>query len=331
MPDSGDGVAEGQAGFGVPRRAPGAAVCVEQSGSPEGCQGIHAQQDGCGAQDCPVGPLPLGLNTEVGAAVLEGDLDLPAPDEPPEDVDGIGGDVGAEECLGFEVAGRIAHQHPADRYRRAAVVPDGGVGGDVEDLGPVSVPVGHRDRAPGALRVGQPALEFGQARALDGLASAFPGLAFRGWGEQTGIESQTADHGHAGAHSRQQIKGGKGAVANHDDPAVGQPPANTEDGLPSPVGQPFVPMAAIGVVALRRRQHGQKWQGHGARRPRHRRQHHQAKPSQAAGLDEMLLAGAHRVTINASGRDLWSPSALNGVIDADHYRPVGDEAVKNHP
>jgi len=40
--------------------------------------------------------LPLGLNAEVGAAVLEGDLDLPAPDEPPEDVDGIGSDVGAD-------------------------------------------------------------------------------------------------------------------------------------------------------------------------------------------------------------------------------------------
>ena len=45
----------------------------------------------------------------------------------------------------------------------------------------------------------------------------------------------------------------------------------------------------------------------------------------------MLLAGAHRVTIDGSGRKLWSPSALNGVIDADHYRPVGDQAVKNQP
>ena len=182
MSDGGDGVAEGQAGFGVPRRAPGAAVCVEQSGSPEGFHGIHAQQDGSGAQDCLVGPLPLGLNTEVGAAVLESDLDLPAPDEPPEDVDGISGDVCAEECLGFEVAGRIAHQYLADRNRRAAVVLDGGVGGDVEDLGPVSVPVGHRDRAPDGLRVGQPALEFGQARALDHLASTFTRLALCGWG-----------------------------------------------------------------------------------------------------------------------------------------------------
>ncbi len=188
--------------------------------------------------DTESGSIPWRRGAHRAAArVLEGDLDLPAPDEPPEDVDGIGGDVSAEECLGFEVAGGIAHQYPAYRHRRTAVVPDGGVGGDVEDLGPVSIPVGHRDRAPDGLHVVQPALEFGQPRALDGLASTFTGLALRGWAEQIGIESQTADHGHAGAHSRQKIKRGKGAVADHDDPAVGQPPANTEDGLPSPVGQ----------------------------------------------------------------------------------------------
>ena len=106
---------------------------------------------------------------------------------------------------------------------------------------------------------------------------------------------------------------------------------NTSPGRNSDGRQPLVPVAAIGMVALRRCQHGQKWQGHGAARPRHRRQHHQAKPSQAAGFDEMLLAGAYRVTIDGSGRKLWSPSALNGVIDADHYRPVGDQAVKNQP
>ena len=229
VPNGGNGIAEGQAGLAVPRGSPGAGVGIEQLGRPEGRQGIHAQQHGRGAQDGQVGPLPLGLNAVVGAAFLEGDLDLPAPDEPPQDVDGVGDNIGAEEGLGFKVAGRIADQHPADRHRRAAVIPDGGVGDDVEELCLVSVPVGHRDRAPDGRLIGQTALEFGQARALYGLAPAFTRLALRGRGEQVGVQAQTADHGDAGAHSRQQIERGKGAVADHNDATVGQPTANAEN------------------------------------------------------------------------------------------------------
>ena len=50
VPDGSDGVAEGEAVFGVPRRPLGAGVRVEQRSRPEGCQGIHTQQDRCCAK-----------------------------------------------------------------------------------------------------------------------------------------------------------------------------------------------------------------------------------------------------------------------------------------
>src|SRR5580765_3656675 len=68
---------------------------------PEGDERVETKQRRGGAQNCEVGPLALSFDAEMGARVLEGDLQLPAGDEPLEDIDGSGVEIGTEEGLGW--------------------------------------------------------------------------------------------------------------------------------------------------------------------------------------------------------------------------------------
>ena len=63
-------------------------------------------------------PLALGLDPEVVAHLAEGDVDLPAPDIPSEDLQRFARRIGAKESLRIEPAHRIAQQNPADWHDR---------------------------------------------------------------------------------------------------------------------------------------------------------------------------------------------------------------------
>ena len=69
--------------------------------SPEGDKGEQRQQGRRGAGDGFVGPLALSFDAEMGAGVLEGDLKLPAGDEPLKDINSSGVEIGTEEGLGW--------------------------------------------------------------------------------------------------------------------------------------------------------------------------------------------------------------------------------------
>ncbi len=75
---------------------------------PEGDQREQAKQSRGGAQSGEVGPLALSFDAEMGAGILEGDLKLPVGDEPSEDIDGSGVEIGTEEGLRLESAKWIA-------------------------------------------------------------------------------------------------------------------------------------------------------------------------------------------------------------------------------
>ena len=123
---------------------------------------------------------------------------------------------------------------------------------------------------------------------------------------------------------------GKAAVTHEDDIAVGQPSAELARALTGPVGQQLVPAATLSIGALRWRQQGQDRQGLHDARPRDRRQHHEAQPAQAAGLDEMATTGADGITIDAARRDLPSPPTLDGVVHADDNWSIRHEAIDDH-
>src|ERR1700694_3724905 len=101
MPDlstDGDGIAEGAVRLWVPSGSGGSERRVgSEVMGPEGDQREQAKQRRGGAQDGEVGPLALSFDAEMGAGVLEGDLKLPTGDEPLEDIDGSGVEIGGEE------------------------------------------------------------------------------------------------------------------------------------------------------------------------------------------------------------------------------------------
>jgi hypothetical protein len=95
MPDlsahGGDGIAEGAVRLGVPSGGGGSEWLVGcEVMRPEGDERVETKQRRGGAQNGEVGPLTLSFDAEMGARVLEGDLKLPAGDEPLEDIDGSG-------------------------------------------------------------------------------------------------------------------------------------------------------------------------------------------------------------------------------------------------
>ena len=121
MPDlsahRGDGIAEGAVRLWVPGGSRGSERRVSSEVMrPEGDERAQAEQRRGGTQDREVGPLSLGFDAEMGAGVLEGDLKLPAGDEPLEDIDGSGVAIGTEEGLGLKFAQRIADQQPSNRH-----------------------------------------------------------------------------------------------------------------------------------------------------------------------------------------------------------------------
>src|SRR3954451_17006540 len=100
--------------------------------SPERDEGEQAEQGRGGASDSLIGPLALGLDAEVAADLGEGDLHAPAANEPAQDIEWIGGEIGAQEGLRAELILAVAHQHVADRNVVAGMRPDGRAADDLD-------------------------------------------------------------------------------------------------------------------------------------------------------------------------------------------------------
>src|SRR5690242_21824773 len=100
--------------------------------SPKGEKGEQAEQGGGGSRDGLIGPLALGLDAEMATDLGEGDLGAPAASKPAQDIERIGGEIGAQEGLRAELALAVAHQHVADRDVVAGMRPDGGAADDLD-------------------------------------------------------------------------------------------------------------------------------------------------------------------------------------------------------
>src|SRR3954470_3279630 len=100
--------------------------------SPECDEGEQAEQSGGGAGDGPIGPLALGFDAEVATDLGKGDLGAPAANEPAQDIEWIGREIGAQEGLRAELIFAVAHQHVADRDTMARMRPDSGAADDLD-------------------------------------------------------------------------------------------------------------------------------------------------------------------------------------------------------
>src|SRR5271168_5114749 len=149
---------------------------------------------------------------------LEGDLDLPAVDEPADDLDRVRLEVGAEEGLGFHlVLGLpfgLTDEDPADRNgREAAVIPEGGACRDLDGAVGPAIPERDGEALPERCRILEDLHEPRHAAALDGWTSAAFWLRLREV-EQSRIQAQACDDGGMGADGGEEFDGGECAVGN---------------------------------------------------------------------------------------------------------------------
>jgi len=109
---SADCVAEGQASLFIPGSGVWARIAGEQIAGPERYEAVKPEQGRGGSQDSFVGPLPLGLDTRMGAGLGERDLDLPAANEHCDDGCRLEGGICAEESL-WVISGQYRIDDPA--------------------------------------------------------------------------------------------------------------------------------------------------------------------------------------------------------------------------
>ena len=84
---------------------------------------------------------------------------------------------------------------------------------------------------------------LGSLRTAESFFNRFPligrsAAAFTLWrreGEQVGIEPQPGDDADVFAHRGEEFDGGKGAVGDQNDVAIGQPAVDLQGGLPRPI------------------------------------------------------------------------------------------------
>lgn len=108
-------------------------------------------------------PLALGFDARVGTHFLVSDFQLPAANEPFQDLNGIGGQVSAKESPGFELSFRVTNENPTNgNSRLSRTIPDRCPAGNFYLGGTFSIPVGHCHDLPIGLRVNQHFCQFGQ-------------------------------------------------------------------------------------------------------------------------------------------------------------------------
>ena len=292
---------------------------------PEGDEREQAKQRRGGAQNGEVGPLALSFDAEMGAAFLEGDLQLPARDEPLEDIDGSGVEIGAEEGLRWS--------SPSGSRTSSHRIGTGGKPPWYQTAVPVASSTMRLVRPYQRATVWRCQTVLGSCSTWLSLARRLPldrrssaaRTSGRCGGIKTGVEAQPGDDADIASDGGEELDGGKRGVADDDDAAARQPAVDLQSGLAGPVQQRLGRAWLAGIEALGRRKHGEKGQAHDAAGPRYVDQQLRGQPAQATGLDEVSLGGADRVTIDAAGADLVPPAPLDGVVDANDHGGIGAE------
>jgi hypothetical protein len=148
-----NGIGKGGLCLGIPGSLTDREVAfLGQTMRQQGDDREESQQDWRSAGDREVGPLTLGLDSQMSSDFLKGHLHLPAPEEPLQNFARLLVELGAEQSASFEFAQRISHQDPTDGYwRQARVIPDSGTRSQFYQTLTLPIPV--IDEQPLPLRV----------------------------------------------------------------------------------------------------------------------------------------------------------------------------------
>ena len=118
VPDQRDGVRKGWFSFGIPsRRTNRKWFILCQAMSQNGNQRKRTQQGWCCACDRQIGPLALRFNTQMRTGFFKGDFDIPAHNEPGQDLQWGCRLVRGKKGSGVKLTQGVTNQHPADRQR----------------------------------------------------------------------------------------------------------------------------------------------------------------------------------------------------------------------
>src|SRR3712207_4067528 len=80
----------------------------------------QSQQSRCGSPYRQIRPLPLGLEPEMPPCLLKSNFQLPAHDEPRDNLLWVSFKVGTQQSLSFELSLRVSDKDPAHRYGEQA-------------------------------------------------------------------------------------------------------------------------------------------------------------------------------------------------------------------
>src|SRR6266542_6561015 len=139
-------------------------VASGQAGSQQSHQGEQSKQDRAGASNGAIRPLTLRYKAEVSTNLLEGDLDTPTENKPRKDLFGRTVQPSTQQGDRIKALFRIANEDPADRqWREAAVIPDGGGGGNLDSAGALPIPVRNAERLPTCVATGEDFFRVGKS------------------------------------------------------------------------------------------------------------------------------------------------------------------------
>ena len=283
------------------------------------------------------GPLALGLDAEVAARLLEGDLQLPAQHEPGQDLRRGRRPGRCRAAPGWRsgpAGSRMSTQRSGTGgrplwYQTAVSEATSTV------RGPSPVPVGDGERGPGGRRVG------GARR--ERRAAARPSRA----GGPSAPAGGAGPARRARASRRSRVTTSIGLARRAQRPAARWPHSRCRRrrrsrGRAASAGQRRSSCRAQSVSVLCRRPRCWSCRSEGARVVRNgsaqtrpaqgmRHQQHQAEPAQPADLDEVVLARAHRVAIEPLGRDLGPQRRSIVSSRPTTSGPVGANAATSRP
>src|SRR4051794_19036570 len=111
-----------------------------------------------------------------------------------------------------------------------------------------------------------------------------------------------------------------------------RPPAlPLKNHLSRPTQYWFVRLPPFLRRALTGRKTGEKWQGPRAGGPGHGSQQQETHPAQAAGFHKMRVRTANRIAVDSPSLNLFTASALDGIVNAQHNRTGGNESFYQEP
>lgn len=280
----GQGIREGQQGFGIPGGLTNRKGWVfSQLMSKHRDQGNNPQPCRSRALNSHIRPRARSFHPKMRASFMEGDLNWPTLDKPWHDLDAGSALIGPKPCLGRKFALRITQKLPAERHgNNPGMGPQGGARSQRSVAANASLPV-DGDHLPDGFGINE---AFCQRRLTFPFHRWSPVLVLLTWRCRVGetrIQTHARDHDDSWQADgcRQKCNDRRGSIGHQPQRASRQPSMPLLAQLSRPIGDGLVRLSLLLVRPLAGSKGRQKRQSPNATSPRKGSQQHQEDPSAA--------------------------------------------------